>query len=336
MLVRAGLAALAVAVSLAAAAQEPDADTRGTYSATYENDIFAGTDRGYTNGVLFQYISAADQVPDFMDTVQDNLTWLTSAEKWHWSVGLGQNMYTPSDLTVANPSTDDRPYAGFLYASIGLIADDKRPEGGILDVVQLDVGVTGPASLAEKTQVFVHDLMETTDPQGWDTQIKNEVAFRLLYERVWKTGSEKNDIPMTGLEYDITPHVGGSLGTAETYASAGIGFRIGDDLEDDYGPPRVRPALGGPGFFEDKDGFSWYIFSGIAARAVGRDMFVEGNLFRDSRGVDVEPLQGDFQSGFAVQVFNTEFAFTYVVRSPQFQEQENFSKFGSLNARFRF
>ncbi|MEQ9491084.1 MAG: lipid A deacylase LpxR family protein [Alphaproteobacteria bacterium] len=336
MLVRAGFAAIALSLSVAgAAAQEVDADTRGTYSATYENDIFAGTDRGYSNGVLFQYISAADQVPDFLGPVQDNLTWLTGAQKWHWSVGLGQNMYTPQDLTVANPSTDDRPYAGFLYASIGLIADDNRPDVGILDVLQLDIGVTGPASYAEETQIFVHDLIDTTDPQGWDTQIENEVAFRLLYERVWKAGTD-NDIPLTGLEYDITPHVGGSLGTAETYIGAGIGFRIGDDLEDDYGPPRVRPALGGPGFFEDKDGFSWYLFSGIAVRAVGRDMFVEGNLFEDSRGVDLEPFQADLQSGVAVQVFNTEFAFTYVVRSPQFQGQDNFSKFGSLNARFRF
>ena len=336
MFVRACTTAIALTLGVTASAQEPDPDKRGTFSAIYENDIFAGTDRGYTNGVLFQYISAADEVPDLLNPVQDNLTWLTGAEKWHWSIGLGQNMYTPQDLTLDDPPQTDRPYAGFLYASIGLIADDNRPDVGILDVLQLDIGVTGPASLAEKTQVFVHDLINTTDPQGWDTQIENEVAFRLLYERTWKTGDEKNDIPLIDLEYDITPHVGGSLGTAETYAGAGIGFRIGDDLEDDYGPPRVRPALGGPGFFEDKDGFSWYIFSGIAARAVARDMFVEGNLFQDSRGVDLEHLQGDLQSGFAIQVFRTEFAFTYVVRSPQFKGQENFSKFGSVNARFRF
>lgn len=336
MFVRAGVTAIALFLGASAVAQEPDADTRGTFSATYENDVFAGTDRGYTNGVLFQYISAEDQVPDFLEPVQDNLSWLTGADKWHWSIGLGQNMYTPQDLTDPDPPLDDRPYAGFLYASIGLIADDNRPDVGILDVFQLDIGVAGPASLAEKTQVFVHDLIDTTDPLGWDTQIENEVAFRLLYERIWKTGSDKNDIPLIGLSYDITPHLGGALGTAETYAGAGIGFRIGDDLEDDYGPPRVRPALGGPGFFVDKDGFSWYVFSGIAGRAVARDMFVEGNLFQDSRGADLEHFQADFQSGVAIQVFRTEFAFTYVVRSPQFKGQEHFSKFGSLNARFRF
>lgn len=33
---------------------------------------------------------------------------------------LGQSMFTPNDITVANPPVQERPYAGWLYGTIGL------------------------------------------------------------------------------------------------------------------------------------------------------------------------------------------------------------------------
>ncbi len=324
------LLAVGVLLMTGPALAAPDSDNRSTLSFTLENDLFAGTDRDYTNGVLFQYIGAKNDLPDWARWSRDRLGWLTDAKDWHVSYGLGQNMYTPQDIGLRNPPPDDRPYAGFLYGSAGLIANS----GDQLDILQVDVGVVGEPSLAEEAQKFVHSVIGSQNPEGWDTQLENEVAFRLLYERTWKAG-RKLPVDLFDLEVDFTPHVGGALGTVETYLAAGFGARIGQDLGDDFGPPRVRPALSGPGFFEDQDGFSWYLFGGLQARAVGRDLFIEGNTFRDSPGLDVRRIQGDLQAGVAVQVFRTEIAFTYVVRSPQYIGQEHFARFGSLNFRFR-
>ena len=309
----------------------PDSDRRGTLSFTLENDLFAGTDRDYTSGVLLQYIGARNDLPDWGHWAKDRLGWLTDADSWHVSYGLGQNMYTPQDIGLSTPPPDDRPYAGFLYGSLGLIGND---DGKRLDILQLDIGVVGEYSLAEDSQKFVHSVIGSQNPEGWDTQLENEVAFRVLFERTWRAG-RKLPVDMFDLEVDFTPHAGGALGTVETYLAAGFGARIGQDLGDDFGPPRVRPALSGPGFFEDQDGFSWYVFAGIQGRAVARDLFVEGNTFTDGPGLDVRRIQGDLQAGVAVQVLRTEVAFTYVLRSPQYIGQDHFARFGSVNLRFR-
>lgn len=66
---------------------------------------------------------------------------------------LGQDMYTPKDISLRNPPLDDQPYAGWLYGSAGLIAETGRQ----LDQLELTVGMVGPASLAEETQKRVHD-----------------------------------------------------------------------------------------------------------------------------------------------------------------------------------
>jgi hypothetical protein len=54
-------------------------------------------------------------------------------------------MYTPRDITLANPPLDDRPYAGWLYATLGLGVETGRQ----LDQLALSLGVVGPESLAE-------------------------------------------------------------------------------------------------------------------------------------------------------------------------------------------
>ncbi len=321
--------------ALAESAQDKYA--RGTWSFTLENDIIAGTDRDYTNGALVSYIGAANKLPLVGRLARNALFWLDGADVWRMSYGLGQNMYTPEDITREAPDPDDRPYAGFLYGSIGISADHREPDGSPkrLDVLSLDIGIVGPGSLAEPAQKLVHDAIGAEQPNGWGSQLATEPAFTLRYERNWRA-SEDWSLPFFDLAGDVTPNVGFALGTTETYAAAGVSFRIGEDLADDYGPPRVRPALGAPGFFEDIDGFSWYLFAGAQGRAVARDLFIEGNTFRDSPGVNLEPFQLDLQAGLAIQFNRFELAFTHVARSPQHTNQSRWNRFGSINVRTRF
>ena len=57
-----------------------------------------------------------------------------------------------------------------------------------------------------------------------------------------------------GLGVDLIPNAGVSLGNVLTQASAGLTLRFGQDLANDYGPPRVRPAMAGAGFFRPREG----------------------------------------------------------------------------------
>lgn len=314
-----------------------DDDPKGVWSLTIENDSVAGTDRDYTNGGLISYVGPQNDLPLVGRFARDNLQWLSDAKIWRITYGLGQNMFTPKDITTDPPDPDDRPYAGFLYGSVGIVADKRKPNGDPIhmDALVLDVGIVGPASLAEGAQKAVHFLINDDKPRGWNSQLGTEVAFRLVYERNWRALARINLEPFN-LQADVTPHLGLALGTLQTYASAGAMFRIGDQIADDYGPPRIRPGLGGVGFFEGVEGFSWQLFAGFETRLVARDLMVEGSTFEDSPGVNLEREQIDFQAGFAIQYQDVEIAFTHILRSPELVDRRRWNRFGSINIRTRF
>lgn len=49
------------------------------------------------------------------------------------------------------------------------------------------------------------------------------------------------------LEVDFIPRIGAALGNVAIYGDIGGTVRIGKNLRDDFGPPRLRLALPGPG-----------------------------------------------------------------------------------------
>jgi hypothetical protein len=327
--------------ALPAIAEEPDGPitTRhpyavsegGTFSITFENDLFGNSDRNYTNGARISYVTPRNDLPWIGRVARRNLGWLTDAEDWYTTFSLGQNIYTPEDLSLVPPDPDDRPYAGYLYASFGIVAD----RGDRLDTIALDVGVVGPASQADYVQRLVHDALGLDDPKGWSYQLENEPGLRLLYERKYRFGYNFN-LPVIDLAVDAAPHYALALGNVDTSAAAGLTVRIGDKLRDNYGPPRVRPAVAGPGFYESDSGFGWYLFAGAEGRAVARNIFIEGNTWRDSPGVDPKRLVADLQAGVALQFGSYEIAYTHVFRSPEFDGDDGFNDFGSLTVSAKF
>lgn len=326
-------AAVLMSVSAAAGEREPrSAFEGGTLGVTVENDRFGGTDANYTSGVRVDWLSGRNDLPLWGRMAREGLGWLTDAGDWYVGYGIGQSIYTPADISRRVPDPDDRPYAGFLYGSLAVVADG----GDQLDTVALDLGVVGPASQAEETQRFVHRITGATTPRGWDAQLRNEPGFRLLWERKYRF-LETIDTGLFGLQVDAVPHVNVAVGNVDTSAAFGGTVRIGDRLDDTYGPTRIRPAVSGPGFFDGSDGFGWYLFASAEARVVGYNIFLQGNAFRN--GVDgVEPnrIVGDFQAGLALQLRRAELSYTHVLRSEEFDGQDGFGSFGSVNLRFRF
>jgi hypothetical protein len=136
---------------------------------------------------------------------------------------------------------------------------------------------------------------------------------------------------------DFTPHIGGALGNVYTYANAGVTIRYGKRLPNDYGPPRIQPGLPGSGVFSPVSGFDWYVFAGIDGRAVARNIFLDGNTFRDSRSVDKEPLIGDLQFGLVLYWPVMRLSYTHVLRTREFQTQQSSKDyFGSLSMSVMF
>jgi hypothetical protein len=232
-------------------------------------------------------------------------------------------MYTPRDIKVANPPVEDRPYAGWLYATVGLGVDTGRR----FDQFALTVGVVGPASLAEQGQKLVHRITGVTAPQGWDTQLGNEPGLVLTYDRSWRGPATH----MLGFGMDVEPHIGGALGNVYTYARGGWTLRYGNRLPLDYGPPRIQPSVPASGFFEPTGKFSWYLFAGSEGRAVARNIFLDGNTFAPSRRVDKEPLVGDLQWGLVLTWRSARLSYTHILRTTEFKSQDGADEFGAVS-----
>ena len=307
--------------------EQPDALT-----LQVDNDLFgSGSDRHYTQGMRVSWLPSPSKVPDWVRDGALAMPGIDSRDHLTFVFALGQNMYTPEDITVHDPDPTDRPYAGWLYASFGAAVEDS--EANILHDVSLDLGVVGPLSLAGPTQKMWHGLIGVNKPQGWSHQLDNEPGVILTYE-VRKRQSLWT--PVSAIEADVTPKAGVALGNIYTYGALGTSFRIGQNLGLDYGPPFIRPSLPGAGLVKRRGEWGWYLFAGFEGRAVARDIFLDGNTFSDSPSVDKIPFIGDLQFGAAITMDDFRLSFTQIMRTREFEGQKGGDRFGSIALTYLF
>ena len=341
----------ALALSLApAAATHAD----GVLTLQIENDRIAATDRHYTQGARLSYLSGEENFPAWIGGLGDALTWgpLFNFGKGDRIIqrrgyALGQSIFTPENVRGKTLVVGDRPYAGWLYAGFSAHTEhritspaNQYGDPARLDTVELDIGVVGPAAFAAEVQNNFHDLINSVRSEGWDNQLDNEPGIVLAVERRWRLPIHP---PRTGqprtnnvLGMDVLPHISGSLGNVMTYAAVGATVRFGMDLFKDFGPPRIRPSLSGSHAFDVKQGFGWYIFAGTEGRLVARNIFLDGNTFGDSHGVDKKLLVGDAQVGVAVVFPGARLTYTHVFRTREFDGQRRADRFGALSLSVRF
>ena len=322
------LTALAV-LGLTAPAHAADWTEKGTLSLLFENDLFYNSDHDYTNGVLIGYTTAPQDTPDWAVDLARKLPFFAQEGEVRTRYALGQDIFTPHNLSLPNPPPTDRPYAGFLYGAFGLVDDNETS----LDQLQVTLGIVGPASLAEDTQKFVHRIIHGTDPQGWATQLRDEPGLIIQYERSLKLIPPQS---VFGLFFDAEPHYGIAIGNIYDYVNVGGMARLGINIPKDYGPLRIDPSLPGSGFYEPTGGVGAYIFAGVDGRAIARNLFLDGNSFQDSRSVSKMNLVGDLELGAAVTFRAFQLTFTHVMRTREYATQKTAAQFGAVNLSVRF
>jgi lipid A 3-O-deacylase len=321
--IRQAAAAIVVSfVPMAAAAQN------WTAVLMNENDAYFNvSDRHYTNGAYVSLTSPARSDCESCERLS-RLFMLpagTPAVTHRYGFFAGQSMFTPEDLSLAVPDPGDRPYAGWLYGGARLY----RESAGVLDRFEVKLGVVGPASGADAVQRYWHALhwFGGVPPHGWGSQLKNEPGLVVSGQRIWR-------VPLVDaiLDAEILPQANVSLGNVFTYAGAGASLRLGRNLAADWGPPRIEPALQGSDFI-DRDAagwFAWYVFAGVEGRAVGRNLFLDGNSFEDGPRVGSETFVADFNAGFALIAGPIALRAAYTERTHEFEAQRANDKFVSF------
>lgn len=329
-------AALLAALPGAAFAERP-ANEKGVLSLAVENDsLSSGADRNYTSGIKIAYVSPSAGVPDWLQGAGQFTRTFSDSPPDFWGIAIGQSLFTPEDIEANPAPPDQHPYAGWLYMQI-MVGAEHDPEPGrrarYLDTYELEFGMVGPSALGEQSQRGIHQILNAPEPKGWESQLHDEFAFAASFDRRWRAIHASGD-SFFGLEADLTPNAGVTIGTLRDEVRVGVIGRVGRNLSGDYGPPRVRPSLAGVEHFQGGP-FSWSVFAGAQARAVGHDLFLDGNTFRDSASVDRIPYVADYQAGFSLSAGDWRLAYTYVWRTDEYKTQGGRQDFGALALSWR-
>lgn len=298
----------------------------GTLSFTVENDVFAGSDRHYTSGLRVAYVTGAvapTQLEQFITGGR------ASEGTFRRGLAASQTLYTPEYYLRETPHDHEHPYAGNIFGEYAALTE----KDGRFDLVTLEVGVIGPWALGEETQNWFHRTMGAYEANGWAHQIDNEVTANLAYD--WK-GAPILSGRAGGIDVEVTPTAGASLGTVAVNARIGGMLRIGNALQPNFGPARIRPSLTGSGQFTRAKDVDWFAFVGVQGRAVAHDIFLDGSLFdEDSPSTPKNTYVGDIQSGFAITWGGTQLSWTYVHRTERFEAQNGADGFGALTLSFK-
>lgn len=328
-----------------------------------ENDLFAGTDRNYTNGVALALVSRdlagrlrPECLPQPLGMYARFLGWVdpgfwndagAASATQNVVVRFGQAMYTPEDKTRTDLIRDDRPYAGLLY--LGLAWNRRiQPQDAhyqMLDTRELTLGVIGPLSLAEQAQDLVHDLRGIDRFNGWNNQLHNEPALQVAWERKFR--QDLGDAAVqTGWGTDAIGSYALRLGNIETAASAGFELRAGWSIPNDFGSYPIRPGAENrpPSAAADlrmsrpqssrapRPGV--HAFVNVEAKAVAWDFSLDGNLFGASHHVTRRPWVAQAAAGISSQWLlrghGVKLALMRVWRSREFEEQRGHHAFGSV------
>lgn len=324
-------------------AQWSDLFRTSALSVVSENDkYFAGTDRHYTNGFKLTFLgeTRVDESPALVRRIAEYVPTLNSEtalrQIYKVGVSLGHNTYTPGDTDTTAPIPTDRPYAGWLYGALTFQAqsDDSR----LLRAVELSLGVVGPAALGEFFQNTWHNVIHVAHANGWANQLHNEPGLLLSWERRYRVG--KVHLPILGLESDLITRGGVSLGNIRTNLAAGFAVRVGWWLPPDFGADLIRPAGGS---LVSAHRYSAYFFGSGETRAVARDIFLDGNTWRDSLSVDKRPVVADLNIGVVLRMpvagprlRGFQLTYTQNYRTKDFYGQLRPDVFGSVGLTFLY
>ncbi len=318
-------------------------DRSWTFSILFENDLFADTDRHYTNGIKLTWISPdltryREQVPEWGRPLVNHLPFIhESGLQRNVAFSIGQKIFTPADIERRDLIREDRPYAGWLYGAMALHNKNTRR----LDSLEVQAGFVGPASLAERAQNFVHKVRGIDEAEGWDNQLNTEPGLVFIYERKWR-------MPLTQKlrrwGADLITHSGAALGNVYIYGNAGAELRYGWNIPTDFGTSLIRPGgdthapsdSSDPRYQTDRSRFSAYLFAAVSGRVVGRDIFLDGNSFSDSHSVDKKNLVGDALIGVSLLSGSFKLSYAQVYRSKEFRQQRDASNFGSISLAYSY
>jgi lipid A 3-O-deacylase len=292
---------------------------KNEFGFSSDNDayLFLGQDRYYTNGLFINFRHAVDQ-----QQLSEKL------EKKTFEIAVGQKMYNPRSGYAPNPLTHDRPFAGYLFAE-GVMNWFKKDEQGWKAGIQ--VGTTGPSSLGQKGQELLHSVVGFYDPEGWDYQIKDELAVNLTaqYTRLLqRAANQRTDFSFEGYA---------QAGTTYSGAGAGVLFRAGkiNQLFNTAYYHAVIENNASTKKLVDKEVF---FYAKPQINVVAYDATIQGSMFNDDSPItfDAKPIVFAQQIGFNYSSNRFTADFGLLFKTKEVKSAAKAHQYGTISLFYRF
>ena len=290
-----------------------------------ENDVYFGTDEGYSTGEMFTFLYFVPQPDNF---IHDILGYSTKESYSYITFSLANQIYTPTDTDTSAFQVNDRPYAGWTYIETGFHKTTQTQ----LRSLSLKVGMIGPASGSREIQNSFHKGFGMDIVNGWDHQLNNELGVNFKYTQKWKYHQKSLD----DLEASFVPFTSAELGNIAINASAGFSTRIGWNISKDYGLSSINigndPGIPVYGEYKNMRTHPWgFSFNFTAAgTAVARDIFLDGNTFESSHSMPKKAFVAYYGFGFTLRYKNVVLDIMEIQNTRQFKGQKESHGIGSI------
>jgi hypothetical protein len=193
-----------------------------------------------------------------------------------------------------------------------------------MEHLELNLGMIGPSASGKQTQDFVHSAIGVEKPQGWDSQLGDEVEADVTWlkrQRVDERYFKRTENFDSHLEYGFT------AGSLHRNANLGIIFRYGVNLPNDFGPGRLE-APASACIEKPTEVQTAYLFTRIGGKLVQYDRFLSG--------LETEPAVAQLQVGVVYRYKSLEVSYSETFLTREYKEQGSMDSYGAINLTWWF
>ena len=230
------------------------------------NDKIVFVDKYYTSGLHLTYRKALEE--EFLFSKKED-------NKLQINVVLGNETYTPRNLTSFNTNYFDRPYAGWFFAGfeIGQIKDKSAIFMG------LETGITGKESLSGKLQLAFHDLVGTESKPTWADEISYKWLVNLKSRYVLDFNLNNHHI--------LQNRLSSSLGTKDVF--------LENDLYYFFGRMNALKTSSRLYLVDETQTNEFYGFVSVGYKYVVLNTLIQGSPFNDKDPFTTEASKSVFR-----------------------------------------
>ena len=289
-----------------------------------ENDADVRTDEAYSHGAKLSFLFFRDDLKE--SPLHIPFTNYKSSDNYI-SFAYTQQLFTPNDIEATELVIDDRPYVGYMSVQSGL----HQSLNNTLKSLIIQLGIVGPSAKMEDVQEFVHGLIGSPMPQGWDNQIGDEMIFQINYGEKKYYDLKK----IFSLDTVVIPEYGFELGNASTKLYGGLLYRFGWGIPKDYGSFSIdnhsysKIPLTAKKIVEKK-GWKFCFNLGLKANAIAQNIFLDGNSNKESHSVEKNNFTLEGTYGFSLVYNQMSLDYTRTQSTKEFKNQKNYLGYGSL------